>query len=476
VVSCQVFGRPCAAAVLLVVAIGLMAPPVLAQDAPDGGAPPTRPVIMFNRWEEDWSVLADPALRTEPLDDLKYIHLSAADPDSYVSFGAGLRERYEHDTAAFGVIRQPSQNYLLQRAELDADIHPDADWQIFTQLQADRAFWKHYLTPVDQDQLDIEQAFVAYKAAFLDGLLKLRVGRQEMGFDLQRFVSARDGPNVRQAYDAVWADWEQAPWRVIGFWSHPVQTINVRPFDDYSSGHFQYGGFRVERQEVGPGSLSAYFSQYDQDSAHYLFASGAEQRNIGDVHYGGKKAGFDWDFEAMGQMGSVGLKSIAAWALGELAGYTFEDVSWQPRLGLQVDVASGNQHPNGNTLGTFNPLFPNGYYLNLSGYTGEANLIHVKPSLTLSPIEKLKLLVAAGLLWRATTADAVYTQPNIPVPDTAGRGSLWTGIYNQLRADYQINANLTGAIEAVHYTVGETIRGAGGHNDDYLGVELKFGW
>jgi len=44
-----------------------------------------------------------------------------------------------------------------------------------------------------------------------------------MAFDLQRFVSVRDGPNVRQATTPAWLDWEQREWRFIGFWSMPVQ-------------------------------------------------------------------------------------------------------------------------------------------------------------------------------------------------------------------------------------------------------------
>ncbi|MDN7428254.1 MULTISPECIES: hypothetical protein [unclassified Burkholderia] len=35
---------------------------------------------------------------------------------------------------------------------------------------------------------------------------------------------------------------------------------------------------------------------------------------------------------------------------------------------------------------------------------------------------------------------------------------------------------LIGAIEAVHFQVGDAIRQAGGHNADYVGVELKYGW
>ena len=65
----------------------------------------------------------------------------------------------------------------------------------------------------------------------------------------------------------------------------------------YSNGHFQYGGFRIERRDVGPGHLSAYYTRYDLDNSHFLFASGPERRNIFDVHYAGDYGGWDWDLE-----------------------------------------------------------------------------------------------------------------------------------------------------------------------------------
>jgi hypothetical protein len=40
-----------------------------------GAVPAKRPAIMSNRWQEDWSALANPALRTQPFDVLKYIPL-----------------------------------------------------------------------------------------------------------------------------------------------------------------------------------------------------------------------------------------------------------------------------------------------------------------------------------------------------------------------------------------------------------------
>ena len=83
---------------------------------------------------------------------------------------------------------------------------------------------------------------------------------------------------------------------------------------------------------------------------------------------------------------------------------------------------------------------------------------------------------AVGFLWRQTTADAVYVQPNVPVAGTAGQGGRWTGAYAQLRADYVFGPHLAGAIEAVRFEAGDVIRSAGGHNSNYLGVELRFGW
>jgi hypothetical protein len=465
---------------LELVALSTMRLPGLADDGvpppPPVGAP-ERPVIKFNRWQEDWSVLADPQLRTEPFDDLKYIQLNRNDPRSYMSLGATLRERVEtNDAPSFGVGNNQGDSYLLQRFQFHLDVHPNEHWQAFIELEDVRAFWKDVITNVDENPLDVRQAFVAYTGGLGEGELKVRIGRQQMAFDLQRFVSIRDGPNVQQAYDAAWVDWELVPWRFITFWSFPVQYRHQHVFDDFSNSNLQYGGFRIERQNIGPGALSAYYSRFIQANAKYLDASGDERRNILDVRYAGELSGFDWDLEAMGQIGSVGDKRVRAWAIGTLTGYTFSDISWAPRLGVQFDAASGDRHPGDNSLETFNPLFPNGYYFTLAGYTGYVNLFHLKPSLTVNPISNVKLLAAVGFQWRQTTADAIYVQPNNPVSGTAGMAGRWSGVYGQIRGEWTITPNLSGFIETVRYWVGDVIRRAGGHDSQYVGVQLQFGW
>jgi hypothetical protein len=434
---------------------------------------PVRPKILFNRWQEDWSVLANPAVPREPLDSLKYIDLSG---NSFLSLGANLRERFEaNDAVGFGTRGAKPQEYVISRLETHADLRLGDQVQAFVQLESEFAPGKTVVTPVDQNRLDLEQAFIALTERVGQGLLRLRAGRQQIAFDLQRFIAVRDGPNVRQSYDALWADYELADWRVIAFYSQPVSNRDGRAFDDFSSPHLTYGGIRAEYRLTENSSLTAYVSQFRQDGARFVSATGNERRDILDIRYTGNHSEFDWDVEFMGQSGRIAGERIRAWAVGSRAGYTW-DGSWRPRLGIQIDAASGDSNPHDGTLGTFNPLFPNGYYLALAGYTAYTNFIHVKPSVTVKPTTNLSAMIAVAAQWRETTADAVYTQPNIPVAGTAGHGSPYTGTYLQARFDWQATEHFSAALEAVRFQVADSIRQAGGHDGSYLGVEGKIGW
>jgi hypothetical protein len=83
---------------------------------------------------------------------------------------------------------------------------------------------------------------------------------------------------------------------------------------------------------------------------------------------------------------------------------------------------------------------------------------------------------AVGMKWRETTADAVYTQPDIPVAGTVGRPGRYTGTYGQFRADYTLNPHVSLALEVVHFAIADAIRAVGGHDTNYVGAEFKYGW
>jgi hypothetical protein len=455
--------------------------PVYAQevDSTASTAQPTRPTILPNRWEEDWSVLADPRVPREPFDNLKYIPLSPDDPKTYLSLGADSRQRFEaNDVANFGIGPNRNNDYLISRTDWYADLHVADQVQVFTQFESDYAPWKTMLTPADQDVLDLEQAFVTVTEPVGAGTARVRLGRQQMNFDFQRFISDRDGPNVRQSFDAAWGEYENGPWKFITFYSQPVQIYNfgAQPFDDYSSGANTFSVVRLQREMSGWGTLSTYYAYFTQDNARYLSVRGDERRDNFDARIAANTNGFDGDLEVMGQTGSIGNDSILAWAVGSLSGYTFKDIEWTPRLGIQFDAASGNKNPNSDVLQTFNPLFPNGFYFTLAGYTGYANLIHIKPSIAVHPTNSLTLSFAVGSLWRETTADAVYAQGSVPVPGTAGQPGRYTGTYGQVDLSWAMTSHTTIAIQAVRFDVGDALQRAGGSDSDYLGVQLTNAW
>jgi hypothetical protein len=448
------------------------------QDSPESSiSAPTRPAISFYRWQEDWSVLADPALRNEPGDALKYISLSDDDPNRYLSFGVTLRERYEYnDAPRLGTTHSGKIDYVIHRLELHGDAHITDSLRIFVQFENALAPGLENPGPADANKLDLRLAFADGSFDAGDGHIKWRIGRQEMAFDLQRFISVRDGPNVRQAYDAIWSAYEQGDWRLSGFASQPVQYKNESTFDDFSNRHLMYGGVRAERRNIASGEVSATFSEYRNDSAHFPAASGEEHRRNVDIRYVGAAHGVDWDLEAMQQAGSISGKPVSAWAVGTLAGYTFQNTGWKPRLGLQLDAASGDHDIHDDRVGTFNPMFPNGYYETLSGYTGYANFIHLKPSLTLVPTSGMKVVAAVGELWRQTTRDAIYAQPSIALPGTAGEPGRRSATYAQVRVDWTISRDVTVAFETERYQVARVVRNAGGKDSTYLGTEVRWGW
>ena len=410
---------------------------------------------MFNRWQENWSALANPCVPKRPFDSLKYIPLFG-NPDAYISLGVVLRERLEmNDAPLFGLGSGHDDTYLLQRLEVHADVRLGPHVQIFTQFEDARPFGKDNVTPVDKNPLDLRQAFVAITEPLGPGTVKFRVGRQEMAFDLQRFISVRDGPNVRQAFDAIWADYETGPWRWIAYATQPVQYRDNTDFDDVSNRDLTFSGVRVERKGVGPGDLSAYYSRYNRSNAHFLDATGDEHRDVFDARYAGNVDHIDWDVEAMYQSGHVGSKTIGAWAVGSLAGYTLASVPWTPRLGIQVDAASGDT-PSGRRP-----------HRHVQSVVSERLLLRARGLYRLYEPDSRQAVAdrqaeqqadAARRRGPAMARDhrgrGVCSKASAVVPGTAGHGSRWTGFYTQLRADWAVSANLAAALEAVHFQVG----------------------
>ena len=183
---------------------------ILAEYTPQAPPNPSPPPYTLLRFNEDYSYLADPARRTESFDAVKYISLSADDPLSYLSLGADLRERYENFTyPGFGVSPNPSRNHdLLQRIDIDADLHFNEHFRLFTQVISGYDWGGNTpAPPVDQDPAALQQAFLDFridnKNAADSEYLIVRAGRFAMTYGSGRLVATRQAPNIPFKFDGL---------------------------------------------------------------------------------------------------------------------------------------------------------------------------------------------------------------------------------------------------------------------------------
>ena len=143
------------------------------------------------RWAEDYRFLDDPQKRTDPFDGLRYQRLS----DS-AWLQTGGEARYRFDTIrnpVFGRRGVDTDHYIQQRLQLHADLHLfDDALRAFVQLENTRAWNKALYGPYDQSRTELHQAFIDLNTPLAGGKLMTRIGRQELGYGNQAFVTYRD--------------------------------------------------------------------------------------------------------------------------------------------------------------------------------------------------------------------------------------------------------------------------------------------
>jgi hypothetical protein len=438
----------------------------LAAAQPAISSPPAPPAFRPDRAAEDYSYLRDPDRRGHWQDAYKFIPLGR-DGNTFFSLGGELRERIEIlDAPRFGLGGTEGDTYLLQRILTHADLRLGTSIRVFAQFGAHEAFGKAILNPPDQNSLDIHQLFVDVMP--VQGL-RLRVGRQEMMFNpAQRFVSFRDGTNVRQNFEGARVSWERGPARVEGFLTRPV-TLRPGMFDNAGNREQSFAGIYTSHR-IGPrrsASLDGYWFLLDRENLN-------ERRHSLGLRFAGTTEAWDGDVEGVYQFGSSGSRDISAWAASADLGHSFATLPWKPRLGLRFDAGSGDGNPLDATDSTFHPLFPSGPYFNEANAASWTNLIGVRPSLRIQPDPRLTLLAAVQFKWRQNRDDAVYLGPSAALAGTRLNQETEIGQVYTLDAQYQISRNFGLRGYYLHHTAGAAIATAGGQPIDFLMGSITF--
>lgn len=528
-------------------------PPPAAKDGrwslfDSAGAAPERPaseppVYRLLRFEEDYSSLRDPGKRTDPFDPLKFIPLDA-EGRVYLTLGGDMRQRFEHYTGfglGNGSVDDRPDSYYLARYLLHADLHVGENLRFFFQLNSNTELGRRggARPGIDRDDFDVHQAFfdlrIPLHAGASDGknatkpspaadtILLIRLGRQELAYGDDKLIDFREGPNVRQSFDAAVVSLQSSDYRVDALFARQVATNKGVVDDGYDLQQAEIWGlystvglpFLRRPRSADTASVDLYYLGYDRQNAAFDQSArrgsstplpGHETRHsvgarldgtvsaLGDGPFNGE---FHYNLEGTYQFGRFGDHGISAFSASFDAGYHFQKLLFDPDLTLRVDVVSGDSNRHDGELETYNPLFPTALYFSEPGFIGPSNLIAVHPAVDWHLHKALGLSTTVIGYWREDTGDGVYNFGGVPsVPgfqsggSSAGAnglaGSRYVGTEANARLTWGINRHLTFDVSYSHFFAGSYMRetaarglipgGRGSQSFDYVAAWMTFGF
>lgn len=436
--------------------LALSSDPAFAQ-APARDAYEIKPL----RWEEDYSWLA---ARERPADvpAFKYIPLGAT--GSYASLGSEVRYRLEaYDEPLFGRFGIQDFTSSAWRFLVHADVHVSPELRVFVQLGSpDEQGREPDARPTDESALDLTQGFVDLGSQ----TFQVRIGRQELPFG--RFLSLRDGTNLRRTFDGVRLSGHSDDLRWDGFIAHPTRN-GPDAFDDATDQDDLAWGAAASRGDL----TLTYFGRRD-DRARYAAGSGVERRHTIAVRTQGENGPWRWDAQVGVQFGTLETSrrdlDIRAFGFASEVSRGF-DHPWRPRLALRVDMAGGDDDPGDGELGAFDLGYPNLSYLSDAAAIAPRNVFDVHPFLTVQPTAALTLTGGVELVWRLEQGDALYAPPSLALTAPGSAGGSFAAAQWYGRLTYRPNRHWEFGLSAVRIEPGPALTRSGGRAQTFAAVQ-----
>jgi hypothetical protein len=429
------------------------------------------------RYDEDYSYLKkDSTLNWYKRS--KYIPLSKNNP-AYISFGGEIRYQYfTIKNADWGDAAADGDDFLFSRFLLHADLHAGTHFRAFVQLQSSMTNGKTATSPVEEDPLELHQAFidVNINAGKKDKLI-FRLGRQEFSYGSQRLVAVRDGPNNRQSFDGIKTIFITGNYKADLFYSNYVKA-NKGLFDDSFNKDTRFWGTYITRNKISfLQNIDLYYLGLWKRKVVFNDGSAKELRHSIGSRIWSSTGSIKYDIEGLYQFGKFGEKDISAWTLSVNAGYKLNSLKLKPEVALKTELISGDANYGDDKLQTFNPLFPRGAYFGLASLIGPSNLFDIHPSVTFEITKTLHLDIDYDLFWRYSIYDGIYT-PGVALI-YPGKNNPYRFIGGQLSPDiiYTPNNFLYFRGEFTWFNPGSFLKAAGaGKNILFTGItaQLKF--
>jgi hypothetical protein len=402
------------------------------QSTPIADFPSPNRSFHLLREDEDWSFLADPKLRQDFWDPVKYIRLRRGRNDWFLTISGEVREVWEQ-TGNNNWGQQPYwNNFFLERYMLGLDAHFGKHVRSFVQFKSGlESFRIGGPRPIDEKKLDFQNAFLDLATAGDHNWLTLRVGIQELEYGAGRLIDVREGPNVRLSFIGFRLLNKVGSWRIDAFAVRP-RLDNFGFFDDSPNHQVGFWGVYGWRPLSRGVSIDAYYLGLNRAQASYQRGTAPEQRQSLGARFfrpsAEKERGWDFDYEGVWQFGTFGSAGIEAWTLASDTGYTVPTWRLKPRFSLKADISSGD-NPRTRTLGTFYPLFPIGNYFGVIADTGPGplNFRDLHPRVLTDWGHGVTVSTDWIFYWRQSLQDGVYSVPGMLIRPSGNSTARFVG-------------------------------------------------
>lgn len=387
-----------------------------------------------------------------------------------------FREQYESwHGREFGSIPDADNDYLLQRLYLDLEYRP-TDW-LRTQVELGSSFQfgsPFEPAPIDEDPVFFQQLLADIKLLeTARGELSTSIGRQTFSLGSGRLVAIRNGPNIRRSFDAARLRFVNESVDSQLLFGADV-SFGGEAFDNEIRGDRLLWG-HYHTLKAGPdsllpqdGGLDLYYLGYRNADGQYDAVSGDERRHsFGMRAFGLFGSGNNWDYnvESILQVGSVAEQDIFAWTIATILGRSFPDTPLSPRVGIKLNVISGDKNPDDDRLQTFNAYFPNNSYFSEAAVFFPANLLDLNLNLDLQLTDRLSAVVLWDFLWRYSVADAIFVPPGVPAISGDRSDARYIGNTLSIAAEWKPISSIETAIAFVHLDAGPAVTQAGGRRN-----------
>jgi hypothetical protein len=334
------------------------------------------------------------------------------------------------------------------------------------------------LRPIDENQWDLHQLFFDIRPLGEEIPLTLRIGRQELSYGQERFVSPLDWVNTRRRFDAVKLFWKAGDWSFDVWYAKPVPP-ETYSFDDFDEEYDFYGGYFTYLGIPGHGIDLFFFAQdITADSTNPNGNAGDISRFTLGGRAWGKTGPVDYEGVLAGQWGRWAGDTIQGWAWTLAGGYTLEQVPWTPRIGTGLDWASGDEHSGDGKVGTFDQVFPLAHkYLGWLDLFSRQNVTAANVNLSFWPVKKkVRAAIVYHAFWLNAEEDFLYNVAGGPGRrDPAGESGKALGSELDLALLWNVDVHSSLLLGWSHFWPSNFIEATGPSEDaDFFYVQYRF--